>query len=375
MVIMYGRVTSKGTLFFMTIKERVKVFLKKYPRLYYMLKCVLNVNNEDFRKHTLSILENTKLCNIMIHQLGCLNKDKIILAYKHKAYYQGIFAVARQVIFTLFVSDVTGFTPVIDCTKSACSDDVTHNGTKDFWEYYFEPVSDINYEEALESGYVVFLDDFGKLEKFFFKDIEKTGYSLFNETDYIDALGETYAKHVQLNSVVGPIINREVIELIKDKNTLGIHIRGTDFKRNYSSHPIFIPPHDWITEVHHTLNTNDFQQIFLATDDLDILDEFKSTFGNSLIYHSDTTRNIGTYGVHVTTACIDRYRYISQLEALRDAFTLAACSGLIHGLSQGSSLACIIKAGRKEVYKYKKLMSKGVNNSYENRNCIYMTKD
>ena len=60
-----------------------------------------------------------------------------------------------------------------------------------------------------------------------------------------------------------------------------------------------------------------------------------------MVYYDDVYRGNSTAGVHTTKGDRENHNYKLGLEVVRDMYTLAACNGLVAGMSQVSMSARI----------------------------------
>jgi hypothetical protein len=267
----------------------------------------------------------------------------------------------------LYFADKFNLTPVIKYQANViCAEDKEINGTKNPFEYYFEPTSDITVEETISSYNVV---RYNHRYTILASSINaaKGGYSYRVSDIYIDALGEIYRKYIRLNSYVKPIIENDIKKLLAGKKSIGVHVRGGEWKNNgVKNHPVAIPPIEHAEYVSKLILEHGFEQVFIATDDAEAVEVFKSKFGNKVVYFNDIVRTTDDSFVCLINSNREHHRYLLGLEVLRDAYTLAACDGLIAGLSNVSMTARIIKASKHEKYEYENIIDKGLNSNGTN---------
>lgn len=103
-----------------------------------------------------------------------------------------------------------------------------------------------------------------------------------------------------------------------------------------------------------------FTKIFLATDDNNILNEFKEKYKERLLYYKDVNRTDGTKSIVFENNQRENNNYLNGLEVLRDMYTLANCDGLIAGLSQVSFAARITKKSLNKEYNFLKIIDNGI---------------
>lgn len=149
---------------------------------------------------------------------------------------------------------------------------------------------------------------------------------------------------------------------------LGIHFRGTDFKRNYNGHPVNLTVEDYITEIDRIMEHKSYDTMFLATDDLEAIKKLINRYGQKLVYYSDVTRSEGDETVMKSDCVRENHHYLLGLEVLRDMLTLAECDGLVAGLSQVSMAARIQKKSYGKEYEELVIINKGMN-YHKRQNC------
>jgi len=103
-----------------------------------------------------------------------------------------------------------------------------------------------------------------------------------------------------------------------------------------------------------------FTHIFLATDDNTRLEAFKERYGERLLYYEDVHRGEGVRLAILDALDRENTHYLDGLEALRDMYTLAACDGLIAGLSQISISARIRRLADYGPFEYMNILDKGL---------------
>ena len=181
-------------------------------------------------------------------------------------------------------------------------------------------------------------------------------------------MGRITSKYLKMNSVVKNIIESEMKFLIpEEKKVLGIHFRGTDFKKNYNGHPISLTLKDYLPEIEKVMQKN-YDLIFLATDDSDAMEYLRKLYGDKLVYYSDVVRSNKDETVMKSTSDRFNHHYMLGLEVLRDMHTLARCDSLIAGLSQVSIAARIQKSSYGCSYDELIIINKGIN-SHKKLNC------
>ncbi len=120
---------------------------------------------------------------------------------------------------------------------------------------------------------------------------------------------------------------------------LGVHVRGTDFNRGFGGHPVAVTLDEYVAAAREEYSSGRYDGIFLASDDGGAVERFRAEFGGAVRYYDDVFRTSGDVGPHSTPSDRPLHRYRLGLETLRDIYTLAACRGLVCGLTNVSSVA------------------------------------
>jgi hypothetical protein len=126
---------------------------------------------------------------------------------------------------------------------------------------------------------------------------------------------------------------KEIQKSFLRKNLLGIHIRRTD-------HSNEVPPADlsgYWKAVEKMEKSHD--QLFLATDDLQILNTFRERFGDRLITNP-VTRSQGSKSIHGSFSANSEIDL--AMEAMIDCFSLSQCTRVILSPSNFSYAALIM---------------------------------
>lgn len=273
----------------------------------------------------------------------------------------GFWGLMRTILEELLVADRFNFIPVVEIGKYVFYFNGEKNGSKNVFEYYFEPVSHITYSDVYSSANVIpartshinlVADDNTVRGKFY--DVDQNTISRW---------ANSYRKHIKLNKMTDEYVYSGINCLIGKKKTLGVHIRGTDFNIGYKNHPIPVDIDTYIKNVNEIYTNGSYEQIFLATDDSTLLDLFIKGFGSNVVYFKDVMRGNGNIGVHTIDDKDDDHNFKRGLEVIRDAYALAYCSGLIAGLSYVSFAARIIKCANNEEFSDLRIISNGIYNS------------
>ena len=187
------------------------------------------------------------------------------------------------------------------------------------WEYYFTQLNEYDDLMALEpvSGYVPIPLQGAEFRKEFNRLIDE---------------------HIHVNPIVGNVIQNTLTQLPKDY--IGVHIRYTD-KNRYTqfgepSSAAPLPLSVYQKYIDRARTKFGVDSIFLATDDEDVVVNFRKQYGDDL-HVLQAPRSTGTLSVHADKK--DVSGYIKGLSVLCDVMVLANSKFLIRSTSNVGSFA------------------------------------
>lgn len=330
-------------------------FLKRHGRLDAIQHCIRHSKNEDYCQKAAEKNPMVLTCR----KYGPLNIDKNIYLIEFGDKTDGFFAEYRKVLNFLYYADYFHMVPVVKWTDDFLySEKVEVNGSKNPFEYYFEQPDNVTINEVYKSRNVFRCER----SHLMLAESLKTDYDGYDLSEsYLNAMSRIMAKYIRLKSTVKEKILGDINKLFSSKRTLGIHVRGTDFRNNYYGHPVFTNGKKHLQVADEQLDKGNFEQVFLATDDLLILDEFKKRLGNNVVFYKDVKRGEGQVSVAFEKNERELHHYKLGLEVLRDMWTLSTCEGLVAGRSQVSICAQIAKKSREEKYAFLSIIDEGTN--------------
>ncbi len=316
-----------------------------------------------FRKNVMSVSEDYSLVNMV--EMGGDTEAGYLYFIDMEPSYSGFFADHNRLLSLLYFADCYGLKPVVRYSEEyTYREDHPVNGTENPFEYYFEQPAGISPEELKAYKGVI---HYRKINTNLASQLNEKvtgGYGMSEE--YLAALGKVSRKYIRLNEVVKPVIEGAIAGIRQGKKTLGVHVRGTDFKRNYNGHPVCVTVEEYLEEAKRIYSEKGYERVFLATDDLPTIDLFREAFGEHLSYYDDVIRSDGDETVMKSTVSRENHHYLLGLEVLRDMMTLAECDGLVAGLSQVSYSARIQKKSYEKEYEDMSILFKGLNKNRTN---------
>lgn len=306
-----------------------------------------------------------KLLENYFFQLGA-RKKKEIYYIEINLNVCGFFALLRNTVNACCYAEENGFYPYVKYGKDVLyAEKGVFLGTNNPYEYYFE-----------QPKIIKNFTDLGKINVIRMKGMHLDSIELkYNrilstyqvKEEYINRMAEIYKKYIRLNQRTQGIIDQNIQRLLKGKKTLGVHIRGTDFYKQFNRHPVPVTVDEYAEVIRRESSQGQYAQVFVATDDMGCLKELQRKLSVPLVYYKNTMRGEGNKSVAFQQNERKFHHYLLGMEILRDAYTLAACEGFTGCLSQVDFFVRIIKASKGQKFDFINIIDNGVNKN--NREC------
>lgn len=230
-----------------------------------------------------------------------------------------------------------GYIPVVDWESCKLPQYPYERCRRNVWEIFFEQPCEVGLKEAYESENYWLVDDILAIKgskDFFLKDY----------TDFyaVKDRRERFRKYVRFNREFQKRIDDAVSEMINGRS-LGVLIRGTDYKNlKPMHHPKCISLKEMLSAVDAYLDKGDYDNIFIATEDKEILDELQKKYGSKLSF-VDTIRyqQVGNQSLNLYRAGKTDGEYRDR-QYLLSLAVLARCSSMVLSPCGGSVVAALL---------------------------------
>lgn len=307
--------------------------LRKSEKLVYWNRCRIHQNNSDFRRMVLEGYQNPDFLEMKTY--GREYVGQTIYQVEERGAGVGFFAEFGVTLIELYFAYERGFIPYVHWGKDYLyyePDGI--DGEKNAFLYFFQPVSEVkSIEKAChviktqESHYV-------QVKALF----DAVSYDVSDE--YIDAMALMVKKYIRYNEQTQKYLEDEYNKLLGNGKVLGVHFRGTDFRKGYNNHPIPVQIEQEIEKVKELLDKSKYDKIFLATDEQKAVERFRGVFGDKVCIYEDTFRDTGTdESIAFSEAERKQHHYLLAREVLRDQYTLTRADGLVCGYSNVTFIA------------------------------------
>ena len=310
--------------------------LTRNETLKFWNRCRIHRNEAAFREHVLEAYQNPDYLHFVSR--GNEYMGETIYFVNEQGNGVGFFAELGVTLIKLYFADERGFTPYVHWGENFLYFEPSGiEGENNAFLYYFSPVSHV--QKINEARHLVYSEmrHYEQVKALF----GAVSYDVSEE--YVDAMARILKKYIYYNEKTEKFLRAQREKLLGSQKTLGVHFRGTDFRRQYNNHPVAVRIEQTIEAVQRVLKKG-YEQIFLATDENGAVLKFKEVFGDKVKVYEDTFRDEGG-GDSIAFSVSDReqHKYLLGLEVLRDEYTLTGCDGLVCGYSNVTFMARIMR--------------------------------
>lgn len=312
-------------------------FLKRSEQLVFWNRCRIHRKKADFREWVLDGYHNADY--IRLRTFGSEYEGRTIYLVDEQGHGMGFFAELGVTLIKLYFADERGFTPYIHWgERYLYYEPDGMDGEKNAYLYFFKPASEV---ESIDQAMHVVYSEISHYEQ-----VKKIYHAVSYDVsdDYINAMARMMKKYVCYNDKTAQYLESSYDRLLGTKKTVGVHFRGTDFRKQYNNHPVAVEIEQEIEKVKELLQNKGYEQIFLATDEENAVRKFREAFGDKVKVYEDTYRETdGDESIAFSEDEREHHRYKLALEVLRDEYTLTRCSGLVCGYSNVTFIARIMR--------------------------------
>ena len=194
--------------------KNIKQHLKK--KLFIQTPKILGLKKNNF-------LKNYANENSSIFSFGEKNANKTYYVIKRTP-GTGLFSNVVFVLNHLKIAREKNYVPIVDMENfpTIYNEDKKIHGTHNSWEYYFNNFSDEKIDEIYQSKKVFITSN--SPDKYFFKDLNT------------DKIRKFFRDNIQIKKRYLRAINYYSKKIFKNQRILGVHFRGTSYKRS-PGHP------------------------------------------------------------------------------------------------------------------------------------------
>lgn len=304
--------------------------------------------------------------NVVTLQNQGVQKCEVLYHIYIPTSYSGFFSNFNRVLAYLYFADQYHLTPVVEYSReNTYAEDHAVNGSENPFEYYYEQPAGVSVEDMKRTAVVL---ESRRENSWLANELDDKAVNYTRSERFVCEMGRMIRTWIRLKPQVDTTLTEQRMQLLQGKKTLGVHVRGTDFKWNYNGHPVCVTTEEYLQKAQELVKKSGYEQVFLATDDLDAVGRFQAVFGEKLVYYRDVVRSNGNVTVMKSESDRRDHHYLLGLEVLRDMLTLAACDGFLAGLSQVSYAVRFQKESYEKQFLDMVILNKGINEHTKN-NC------
>ncbi|MBP1618557.1 MAG: hypothetical protein H6Q14_2384 [Bacteroidetes bacterium] len=261
----------------------------------------------------------------------------------------GLFAVMKSVLSHIDYAIDKGMVPVVNMKDSV--NGTAFNGLsslKDSWEVLFDQPA--NYSPALirNSKHVTLSSTnpcpcrrYG------------IGVEVVSDTQRLSHLKALFHAYIRPNEQMKAFLEAEYTKMIEPRHrVLGVLCRGTDYTlKRPKGHPVQPEPQEILEKASEVMTSLRCDKIYLATEDLDAYNLFKSHFGDALLANNYKKYSSNDFvGIeYISQIVTDQQK--QQMEYLSSIYILSRCCCFIGGRTSGTIGVYLMKRGEFE-YEY-----------------------
>ena len=189
----------------------------------------------------------------------------------------GLFSFFLKAISGISYSLQHGFVPVIDMqTKENIFLDAKQRKKTNVWECFFEQPGGVSYSDKKKKKNVIIIENP--------RMPEGAMSSLLWQERLRNYWHTVFLNHIRFSEPAKTEISKYENVFEKHSRWLGVLARGTDYLSMGVGHAVQPDRKTLIEKIEETRKKYDCDGIFLATEDMDILDGLKEYFGDDLFY-------------------------------------------------------------------------------------------
>jgi hypothetical protein len=229
----------------------------------------------------------------------------------------GFFAKFNHVLMHLNEADSLGLIPYVDFTKPSNLRD-HHNSINNEWEYCFN--QDVSIHDVYKNNH--------QISNGLFLGWYPAQGKNYRNKELSLRLNSLFQKYVKVKPEILNNLNQE----IKKFKTLAVHCRRSDMASFHPEIGLNYTNEIFFEKTMKIFNEGNFEKIYLATEEYEILDFFKRELGDTLIHQDCFRVGINESPVHKNDSR-PLHRTLQCQEVLIDALNMSECESLLCGVS------------------------------------------
>ena len=287
---------------------------------------------------------------------GTLNSESKIFIIRRRPPGAGLFSNVNLVMQGLVRAKEIGAIPIVDFENYWMDEYATTrpiNGSKNSWDQFFKPVSNLTLDEAYSSKNVILSAGQRILGEGLFSS--KSYQWIFNE-EMFQLIAQNASNILKLNDSLENELNEyKKQHNIDEINILGVSVRGGNYEKyQYSKHAKQPSVNLIEKEIDYVINKYKVDKIYVQTHDYDKFEKIKNNYGD-IILPNIALEKYQTYEQWKKQSPKDRPKHwdnspkqniFDNQNYAKEIFLLSSCSYFVGGISGGSAYAKVLNNGK-----------------------------
>lgn len=246
-----------------------------------------------------------------------------------------------------------GWIPVVDMQNTGntyLADDQI--GRVNAWELFYDQPAGYTLDDIAHARNVILSSGLITAQS------EYPGSEVAYDAEALRRWRKVFHQYIQVNKDLLPLYEADRQRLFGTRRVLGVLARGTDYTHQRPSrHPVQPTTEQLIVKITQVMQEQNCEQIYLATEDAEIYQDLKQTFGHQLVA-LDTERYTIQDGENINDQHQNRENdaYLKGREYLETIWLLSQCQCLVAGCVGGTYGALLMSEG----YDYQYVFDLGV---------------
>ena len=290
---------------------------------------------------------------------GDKNKDIEIFIIRRRPPGAGLFSNINYVLQGIIFAEKNNMIPVVDMKKYPVeySRFLPYNNSRNAWEYFFKPISNITLKEAYKSKNII-LSDGNRI-------INEPSFSgrrvdFISNARILKEFSSVYNNHIKLNDNTSKYIDYILdVQKIDINSTLGVFFRSGKDMQNAPGHPVQPKIEFIIEEIKDYLSSHNIKKIILSTADEKNRKILQNVFGTIICenFRLDVKSNFAKETNAIFQ--IPKGQLLRNISYLSEVYILAKLKYNIASLANGSVGIYLINNG---MFERNTIYYKGVQN-------------
>jgi hypothetical protein len=233
--------------------------------------------------------------------------------------------------------------PIVDMQNywTSYSQNKPFNNSKNSWEYFFTPVSEVKISEIAHYKYLT-LSKGDRIQPE--SPLADLGLGFVMDNELLMRYSQLYSENIRINEQTQKFIDRLKDFLEWESNTVGVFYRGTDYvatkPKGHAKQPSLSM---LLSRLESKLDKESYSRLFISTEDNDARKRLHSTY--SLIAYKEF-REKKTIEKFLSNRHSHSKQTIEALGYLAEIYLLSECRSITCSLANGSASALLINGGK-----------------------------